>query len=98
MMEQEIKARLLLAADDVEMQAFSELETLLRASAYRIEVLEQELAETGKDAARYRWLIAQHWVEPEACFRLNMQETDDSHKYALDISAAIDAAIKGESA
>ena len=36
-----------------------------------------------KDAERYRWLRDQHWVEPEATFRLGLKETDFSDQYHM---------------
>lgn len=49
----------------------------------------------ARDAARYRWLFGQHWVEPEARFRLNLSQAteDDAALYKLELDAAIDAAI-----
>ena len=86
-MSEDIKTRL----RDLDSDQYAQYCGLLALE--RIEELEQALAEASKDAARFKWLIAQHWVEPEATFRLSLQETDDSGKYLLDASAAIDAAI-----
>jgi hypothetical protein len=43
-------------------------------------------------AERYQWLAAQHWVEPEAVFRLGLSDTDNSLEYMRELDAAIDAA------
>jgi len=41
---------------------------------------------------RFIWLVSQHWVEPEATFRLGLEETDDSCNYERQIIDAIDKA------
>ena len=42
--------------------------------------------------ARFEWLAAQHWVEPEAAFRLDLTDTgDDSAAYMAQLIAAVDA-------
>lgn len=40
--------------------------------------------------ARFEWLVSQHWVEPEAVFRLDLSDTDDSSKYMVEVIEAID--------
>ncbi len=42
---------------------------------------------------RFRWLAAQHWVEPEATFRLGLQETDNAAEYERQLIAAVDTRI-----
>ncbi len=46
-----------------------------------------------KDAKRYRWLLAQHWIEPEAVFRLGLSGTDDFSAYEIELAAAIDSKL-----
>ena len=41
---------------------------------------------------RFIWLVSQHWVEPEATFRLGLEETDDSCNYERQIIDSIDKA------
>ena len=49
-------------------------------------------AEADKWRARFEWLAAQHWVEPEAAFRLDLTDTgDDSAAYMAQLIAAVDA-------
>ena len=58
------------------------------------------LADLEAAEKRLIWLIGQHWVEPEAVFRLNLSGTDDAAAYEQEAIAAIDAALaqmaKGE--
>lgn len=51
------------------------------------------LADLDAAKARLQWLIGQHWVEPEAVFRLNLSGTDDAAAYEQEAYAAIDAAL-----
>jgi hypothetical protein len=45
--------------------------------------------------ARFEWLAAQHWVEPEATFRLNLGDLgDDAAQYMAQVVAAVDARLK----
>lgn len=45
------------------------------------------------DAARYHWLSVQHWVEPEATFRLGLEDVEFINTYRLQLDVAIDAAM-----
>jgi len=65
----------------------------LYVKAARITQLEAENAELQKNAARYLWLRDQHWVEPEAKFRLELSDTMDASQYEREIDAAIDVVI-----
>lgn len=48
--------------------------------------------EAGKWRARFEWLAMQHWVEPEAAFRLDLTDTgDDPAAYMARLIAAVDA-------
>ena len=49
--------------------------------------------EIAKEAACYRWLAVQHWVEPEATIRLSLSDTDFSNQYLEELTAAIYAVI-----
>jgi hypothetical protein len=51
------------------------------------------LADLDAEKARLQWLISQHWVEPEAVFRLNLSGTDDAAAYEQEAYNAIDAAL-----
>lgn len=74
------------------------LDMLLKTSMDEYRAIEAAvLAEDAKDredAERYRWLRDQHWVQPEATFRLGLSESteDDGALYEKEIAAAIDAA------
>jgi multidrug resistance efflux pump len=57
-----------------------------------IERLTEQVERLKADAERYKWLAAQHWVEPEAVFRLSLSDTDNSLEYMRELDAAIDAA------
>lgn len=50
-------------------------------------------AEADKWRARFEWLAEQHWVEPEATFRLELQETEFSEQYKAALVAAVDAKL-----
>ena len=60
----------------------------------RIVELKEENTSLKQDTARYRWLSAQHWVEPEAVFRLGLSDTDDFGEYQRELDAAIDTAMQ----
>ncbi len=49
--------------------------------------------EVVKDAARYRWLIDQHWIQTEVDWRLMSTDQDSTIKQ---LDAAIDAAIAAQ--
>ena len=52
-------------------------------------------ADADKWRVRFEWLAAQHWVEPEAAFRLDLADTgDDSAAYMAQVIAAVDARMK----
>ena len=42
---------------------------------------------------RFRWLAAQHWIEPEATVRLGLQETHNAADYERQLIAAVDKRI-----
>lgn len=46
----------------------------------------------ARDAARYGWLISQHWVQTEADWRLNLKE-EGGVEYVAEIGCAIDTAM-----
>lgn len=46
-----------------------------------------------RDAARYRWLRDQHWVESEATFRLCLSDVEYLNQYHDALDYAIDAAM-----
>lgn len=48
-----------------------------------------------RGAERYRWLRDQHWVEPEARFRLGLSSAteDDAELFNMQLNAAIDAIL-----
>jgi hypothetical protein len=52
-------------------------------------------SEADKWRKRFEWLAMQHWVEPEAEFRLDLADTgDDSAAYMVRLIAAVDARLK----
>ena len=59
-------------------------------------IMQAKLEQAQADAARYLWLRIQHWVEPEATFRLGLTETDNAAQYEEELDAAIDAAMKDQ--
>lgn len=61
---------------------------LLERAAARIRQLEQV-------ERRFNWIRDQHWVEPEACFRLGLssESEDNASVYEDELNAAIDAAL-----
>ena len=69
---------------------------LRQKCGHEIEALEQEVEALKADAERYRWLRDQHWVEPEARFRLGLsnESEDDAALYEQELNKAIDAALK----
>jgi hypothetical protein len=58
---------------------------------------QHELYELRKDAeqwrARFAWLAGQHWVEPEAKFRLDLRDTEFSNQYMAELIVAVDAKL-----
>lgn len=60
----------------------------------RLCALLSELEAAREDAARYRWLAVQHWVEQEATFRLGLKNVDFINTYLEELGVAIDAARK----
>ena len=63
-------------------------------AAKAMQQAETERADANElDARRYRWLREQHWVEPEATFRLGLSETDSATQYEVELDSAIDSAI-----
>lgn len=50
-------------------------------------------AEIDQWRARFEWLASQHWVEPEATFRLDLRETQFIEPYIAALVAAIDAKL-----
>jgi hypothetical protein len=76
--------------------AADEIERLRKLAADRLEQMQADRKEAlawRKDAERFRWLAGQHWVEPEAVFRLNLDDTDDSESYFRQLVDAIDSAM-----
>ena len=55
--------------------------------------MKDEISEVVKWRVRFEWLAAQHWVEPEAKFRLSLTETDDAGAYIAALVAAVDARL-----
>lgn len=51
------------------------------------------IEDSQKDAARYQWLAVQHWVEPEATFRLGLEGVEFINTYRFQLDSAIDAAM-----
>lgn len=51
------------------------------------------LSDDAKDAARYRWLIDQHWIQTEVDWRLISTDQDSTIKQ---LDAAIDAALAAQ--
>jgi hypothetical protein len=43
---------------------------------------------------RFLWLIEQHWVQPEAEFRLSLESTDYLQIYVQQVIAAIDLRLE----
>lgn len=59
---------------------------------------EQLMEEAPADQwrARFEWLAAQHWVESEAVFRLELKETDaddSAGSYMAQLISAVDAKL-----
>lgn len=84
--------------DTMEFLAFNDAH---RADLEPCQVLEllDMLEAANLDAARYQWLAVQHWVEPEATFRLGLKDVEFTNAYMAELGAAIDAAMaatKGE--
>jgi uncharacterized protein YpmS len=42
---------------------------------------------------RFMWLLAQHWVESEAIFRLELEQTDDNEEFISKAIKAIDEKV-----
>ena len=51
------------------------------------------LSDDAKDAARYRWLIDQHWIQTEVDWRLISTHQDSTIRQ---LDAAIDAALAAQ--
>ena len=58
------------------------------------DALAAQVGALRKDAERYRWLRDEHWVEPEAKFRLGLSDTNDAATYERELDAAIDAKLE----
>lgn len=54
------------------------------------------MSRTLTDKQRLEWILSQHWVEPEATFRLGLEDTDDFGKYLNDAILAIDKKLLEE--
>jgi hypothetical protein len=60
-------------------------------SAYDLTALLDMLEAAQKDSARLIWLASQHWLEPEACFRLDINDVEcDAGRYISELRAEID--------
>jgi hypothetical protein len=55
------------------------------------EAMKAAILDADKWRARFEWLAAQHWIEPEATFRLGLAETDDADAYMAALVSAVDA-------
>lgn len=60
---------------------------------YRAPTAPMPLSDAAKDAARYRWLIDQHWIQTEVDWRLISTDQDSTIKQ---LDAAIDTAIAAQ--